>query len=382
MTDTENTEINFTLWKGSKDAFKEKEDKKLALTKEISKVYPSSHLSFLFGAGTSMPDIPDMKKLTKEYAKKMEGNGQAIRKIRKKTIHNNPNLEKYLDSLFSLINTFPENKKVVNDEIKKVKEHIFYHVNKTDGEILKVYETFYKKMMYRDGALSKINIFTTNYDLFNEIAMDNLGIVFCNGFSGNINRYFNPMTFNYAYAEQIGLSADKYTAVENYIYLYKLHGSINWIEAQDSESFYNIQEVQKPKSKQNHIMIYPTPTKQSHSFSSPYSDLFREFQKKLMIQDNILVVIGYSFSDEHVNNIIYQALATVPKFRLIIFAHSISNEIEKLKAKDDPRIWIIEGNENTKNICKFEYIVENLLSETNQDDENIEKMLKSYFNNK
>lgn len=60
-----------------------------------------------------------------------------------------------------------------------------------------------KKLVYRDNNLSKTNIFTTNYDLFSETALDQLGIIYSNGFSGNIERYFNPTVFNYAYAEQM-----------------------------------------------------------------------------------------------------------------------------------------------------------------------------------
>jgi len=82
---------------------------------------------------------------------------------------------------------------------------------------------------------------------------------------------------------------------------------------------------------------------------SPYSDLFREFQKKLMQNNNILVTIGYSFSDEHINNLIFQAF-TIPSFRLIIIGSEKQSEtIEKLYNLDDSRIWII-GGKNKENV--------------------------------
>src|SRR5690606_34844689 len=67
------------------------------------------------------------------------------------------------------------------------------------------------------------------------------------------------------------------------------------------------------------MLIYPTPAKQNASFAAPYSDMFREFQTKAVQEQSALVTIGYGFGDEHVNNIIYQAL-TIPTFRLVIFA--------------------------------------------------------------
>ena len=69
-------------------------------------------------------------------------------------------------------------------------------------------------------------------------------------------------------------------------------------------------------AKDSRVMIYPTPMKQNASFGSPYSDLFREFQARIVRDQSVLVVVGYSFNDEHVNNLIYQAL-TIPTFRLV-----------------------------------------------------------------
>jgi len=56
-----------------------------------------------------------------------------------------------------------------------------------------------------------------------------------------------------------------------------------------------------------------------------------------------LFVIGYSFGDEHINNIVFQAL-TIPTFRLIaLCSPDASGVIERLRALNDPRIWIIGG---------------------------------------
>ena len=400
------------------------------IQKDIVKIFPSSHLSFLLGAGCSFDAIPTMKEMWEKlfdengnFKENKENQDLKLDEEIEKFNKSNKNLEKLLELLlakeFYLEKTEKEKtekektekektekektekektekekteKEKISESINEIKRHIFDCValqkeqKETEGkikEIEKLYQSFYKKLMYRENNLSKVNIFTTNYDLFNEKAMDDLGIIYCNGFSGNINRYFNPMTFNYAYVEQIGLSDTKYNPLDQYVYLYKLHGSINWIEIEtEDEKLFKIKEIQNPCFKEDkNIMIYPTPTKQSSSFSSPYSDLFREFQKKLLQQDNILVVIGYSFADEHINNIIYQALATIPKFRLIIFSYDDKNKgINSLRDLDDPRIWIIQGKDNdNKNIASFKYIVDYFLLEENEEDERIEKALKNSF---
>lgn len=212
---------------------------------------------------------------------------------------------------------------------------------KGDTTVRDLYETFYRKLVLRDRMLPRPWVFTTNYDLFNETAMDRLAIPFANGFSGVIERRFNPATFRYALAEQLDVSSRKWSAVDAFVYLCKLHGSISWTE--DDHGLFPIRETW-PASDGAKMMIFPTPAKQNSSLASPYADLFREFQSRVVREQSVLITVGYAFGDEHLNNIIYQAL-TIPTFRLIIFADPASDgEIGKLRALGDPRIWIIGGD--------------------------------------
>jgi len=209
-----------------------------------------------------------------------------------------------------------------------------------DSSVLDLYEKFYRRLVFRDRSLPRPWVFTTNYDLFNERAMDRLGLPYANGFSGVIERRFNPSTFRYALAEQLDLSQRKWSAVDGFVYLCKLHGSLSWTE--DGHGLFPIRE-QWPATSTSKVMIYPTPAKQNSSLGSPYADLFREFQHRIVREQSVLVTAGYAFGDEHINNIIYQAL-TVPTFRLIIFADpKAEGEIAKLRDLGDPRIWIIGG---------------------------------------
>jgi hypothetical protein len=229
-----------------------------------------------------------------------------------------------------------------------------------DSAVLELYELFYRKLVMRDRSLPRPWVFTTNYDLFNERAMDRLGIPYANGFSGVVERRFNPATFRYALAEQLDLSNRKWSAVDSFVYLCKLHGSISWTE--DDHGLFPVLE-QWPQSTPSKVMIYPTPAKQNSSLGSPYADLFREFQSRVVREQSVLVTAGFAFGDEHLNNIIYQAL-TIPTFRLIIFADPDSKgEIEKLRELNDPRIWIIGGEGLTESTRAhyFDTVVEHFL---------------------
>lgn len=286
------------------------------------------------------------------------------------------NLERLLEVLYSAKNVLSssdnEDLKKINtvvvNSINKIKDFILSKCSKGefsngDETVLNIYKNFYQKLIYRDQSLRCPWIFTTNYDVFNELAMDQLNIPYFNGFSGAIERSFNPSVYRYSLAEQLDIANKKWSTVDGFIYLCKLHGSISWEKKGTGIS--PIKEVYPPNINSSSVMIYPTPLKQNASFSNPYADLFREFHRNIVADQSVLFTIGYSFGDDHINSIIFQAL-TVPNFKLIAFvALNQKGVIEKLRELNDPRIWIIEGDENGDgNIAyHFETIVNHFMPE-------------------
>lgn len=271
---------------------------------------------------------------------------------------------------------------VLDGIIKKVQDFLWTRVTQgafaTEGDstVRDLYERFYKKLVLRDRSLPRPWVFTTNYDHFSELAMDRLGIPYANGFSGVVERRFNPAIFRYALAEQLDVASRKWTAVDAFVYLCKLHGSVTWTE--DDHGLFPIKEVWPPEST-NQMLIYPTPAKQNSSLGSPYADLFREFQSRIVREQSVLITAGYAFGDEHLNNIIYQAL-TIPTFRLVIFAApDTGGEIAKLRALRDPRIWIIggDGPEAGTRAHYFNMVVEHFMPQRPSDriDDAVRKVL-------
>ncbi len=352
---------------------------------ELSKLLESRNLSFLVGSGCSLGKngIPTMIKLANSFYEPSSEVIEAMTEKLKTLILSNAskeilksynldftkepfknNLEIFLGTLYSLhfyLEQVGNEKELsdVNSVIDETKHFILYQCLNSDNlgkdeEILKNYKNFYRKLSLRDSNLPKPNIFTTNYDLYSERSMDDLGITYTNGFSGFIDRYFNPSIFNYALAEQMDISSFKWNVIDSFIYLFKIHGSVNWIEVEESDKLFKIKELQNSEfeflKSQKNLMIYPAPIKQNASLGTPYSDLFREFQKRIAQNQSVLITMGYSFADEHINNLIYQAL-TIPTFRLVVFSDIGAyvdnnygiwrNNIEKLKNLNDPRIWII-----------------------------------------
>lgn len=247
-----------------------------------------------------------------------------------------------------------------------------------DESVVGLYRRFYQSLATRSRGLVPPWVFTTNYDLFNERAMDRSGTPYSNGFSGTVERRFNPATYRLALAEQLDITSRRWAAVDGFVHFCKLHGSVNWTE--EEKGLFPIRESHTPLDPStDRVMIYPTPSKQTASFGSPYSDMFREFQRQVVQDQSVLVVLGYSFGDEHVNNIIFQGL-TLPSFRLIAFINPETNDITRaLAGLGDPRIWFVwgDGKEAGQKAHYFDSIVNHLMptSADQEIDQTIEKAL-------
>lgn len=382
MPEAQSTKARFSFFKGGDDAVAPKGGEDFDWEKGALRVRESLHdalnarnLAFLFGSGCSslvtngeQRGIDTMAPLAKEFLGAAPGlddlrfpsaeEREALTKhlgFDLKGTEFASNLERLMEVLYSFQfvlkrSTSTEMVKstaAVDSLIDKVTAFITQKCSEApfsngDPAIVDLYQAFYRKLVYRDRTLPRPWIFTTNYDLLSETALDRLGMPYCNGFSGTIERRFNPTAYRYALAEQLDLTSRKWTAVDSFIYLCKLHGSINWIE--EGGNLFPIREIPAvTATKGSRVMIYPTPMKQNASFGSPYSDLFREFQGRIVRDQSVLFVLGYSFSDEHVNNLIFQAL-TVPTFRLVAFLPPDAPGVaQKLRSLNDPRIWLIGG---------------------------------------
>lgn len=383
----------FSFWKGAQDELRKKDGTTLDATLAIETIrgqlgdaLNARNLSFLFGSGCSSlrvggeeVGIPTMGPMAASFLRTVgaDDNAPHVSATERETLKQwlgldigaerfANNLERLMEALYGARFVFDQTQEpnpktvavVVDRVIDKVTKHVLDSCTtgafaQGDDSVLALYQTFYQKLQFRDRSLPRPWVFTTNYDLFNERAMDRRGIPYCNGFSGVIERRFNPAMFRYSLAEQLDISSRKWSAVDSFIYLGKLHGSVNWIE--DGETLFPIRELADvPTSPEGRLLIYPTPAKQSASFVSPYADLFREFQTQVVRDQSVLVTCGYSFGDQHINNIIFQAL-TIPNFRLIIFAAEDSGGvIKQLRELGDPRIWHI-GSDSMLSIRSAHY---------------------------
>ena len=139
-----------------------------------------------------------------------------------------------------------------------------------------------------------IEIFTTNYDVLIETALEAERVPAFDGFVG-CNR---PFFLHDSLTRQENAPGAAWTR------LWKIHGSINW----SLDTIRGRPRVIRTEPHNEGEMILPSHHKYDESRKQPYTALLERLSKVLDRDDAILFVCGYSFSDEHINAIIFDAL--------------------------------------------------------------------------
>lgn len=239
-------------------------------------------------------------------------------------------------------------------------------------ELIKNYKTFVTLLVEfldresKDRS-SKINVFTTNYDLLFERAFDELQmnfpfVFFNDGSSGFEKRALSISNYD-KLAISVGTNESYQREIPN-INLYKLHGSISWFlndneninisyiskysDISDDPNFQEyrdkviqldnifekkydkdkliqkleikIQELELSQDnegkqildnwkKNNNLIINPTKWKFHQTvMENHYYQLLRLLSFELEKKQNVLIVFGFSFADEHIKEIIKRSL--------------------------------------------------------------------------
>ena len=326
------------------------------------------------------------------------------------------NFEKCLSRLVSfsnMIEACPDllneiyTKENINKLIQIIQSVIFYCCNlklpkDNENNTYNTHKQFIRKLIGRtDPKLKRVKLVTTNYDTLLEQAMDDLGVLYMDGFVGTVNRKFDTSCYGLDYyypGEQASGNVARY---DKFLHLYKVHGSINWwgekqkitwkskdnlpvfcktcSEDKNKRLFDMIDEVYKNLSKDSNkwLGIQPTIIKYYETLNMPYSHLFRYFANALKEPQTVCFVIGYSFGDTHINNLIYDAMAN-PSFNLVIISPNLSKEIQNILEKEQlERVFWFGGK-----FGKFETFVKDLMPDLDEikTEIQIQKMLRDLKN--
>jgi hypothetical protein len=228
-------------------------------------------------------------------------------------------------------------------------------VSQVEEQKLRYHQELLRRVLLRSTNLPRVKIFTSNYDLVLERALDTLGVLYFDGFLGTISRTLRTESYHYDLYYPGETTEGRVSRVDRVIHLYKLHGSINWRKRDTPAGDVIITQALPQKDEFSQLMIYPSPLKVTEMNGYPYSEMLRHFSAQLHQPQSVLLSIGYKFQDDHLNRLIYQALS-IPSFVLIIVTPTIvspakgeplkpENEIWRLATLGSKRILVMTGGE-------------------------------------
>lgn len=150
-----------------------------------------------------------------------------------------------------------------------------------------------------------VEIFTTNYDVLIERGLEIEEVPHFDGFIGTHEPRFSAASVEMG----IGLNNEGWELPRSWVRVWKLHGSVNWRLRRTQDGVGVL--IRSPKSQaqaDDDLMIFPSKEKYTESRKLPFVSFHDRFRRVLAQGEALLVTNGYSFGDQHINEIIFEAL--------------------------------------------------------------------------
>ncbi|WP_082448632.1 SIR2 family protein [Xylophilus sp. Leaf220] len=250
------------------------------------------------------PLIPNIAGLEKMVIKKLSIADEKVYASIKASI-NNPNLEKILSRVRMLAEV------VGADKIFEYTSKDFIALSKCICDVIRDVvgkdlpmpaNPFSEVVSWINGINRKygVEIYTTNYDLLFESALERAKTPYFDGFSGSKSAFFDPS------------SISKNDLPSRWVRLWKLHGSIGW-ESNDAG------EIVRVPNSTNANMVYPSHIKYDQTQAAPFSSLFERLKDFLNEPDAFLMSSGFSYADAHISSKVLECLLANPSAALFAF---------------------------------------------------------------
>ncbi|MBG9993435.1 SIR2 family protein [Pseudoalteromonas sp. NZS127_1] len=276
-------------------------------------------IGFFISAGcplsVNMPDgqwplIPDVKSLTIHINEQFKANTQyqLLLKVLQEAGKNVENIEDILSFLRSLLLVSKGGavRGLTESELLDLENKICSVIVAKLDVTLPDQETPYHRLCKWMGSIDRkvaVEIFTTNYDLLIEQALEDSEVPYFDGFVGSRRSFFDLRAVE-----------DSLIPI-HWSRLWKIHGSINWYqetekdkEGKDVKKVYRSSEIKEGASH----LIYPSHLKYEESRKMPYLALIDQLNRFIRKKSSLLILSGYSFNDGHLNDTIVNALKANP----------------------------------------------------------------------
>ena len=284
-------------------------------------------IAFFFGAGTScsvrVPDpndrtntqafIPAVAALTEICKEEVVKLGEKFEKAWEqiesqcKDVGQDTNVESILSRLRMMMNAIGNSDTLCGlnkNQIQMLEESVRKTIAKVvTPDLTKVPvghpHRKFARWLLKISRQNPVEIFTVNYDVLVEHALEAERIPVFDGFVGSYEPFF--------YADSVRRRESAPGA--NWTRLWKMHGSVTWRRIQHDGRV----RVVRGEPDTAGEMIYPSFEKYDESRQLPYSAFTDRLTRFLEQDDALLIVAGYSFGDEHINNLIFEVLENRPR---------------------------------------------------------------------
>ena len=304
----------------------------------------SRHVCILLGAGASRAcGLPDLACLQDSIQESLTGDDRATYV----SLRKNYNLEQILSRLRRIASLLDDDtgQKIDNltaQEARDLDRTICNHIveklkigNQVGNQDLSPMEDFARWISRTDYHLP-VEVFTVNYDLALETAFEGLQVPYFDGFVGVLSARFRTDLVEAS-------DKDDNWLPRFLVRLWKLHGSIHWkLEDKKQASIVRLGTAVDPDSV---AAIYPSDAKYEESRRVPFVVLQDRFRRALHQPETLVLISGYSFSDDHLNEIIFEAAQQCQRSEFWAFCHRNIPDILSEKAVRIPNLQVISRSE-------------------------------------
>jgi len=293
---------------------------KIVNIKEMTEIIQSSHLNFLIGSGLSTPFLPALNDI--EVRLRAEGDEAKRIKI----------FKEYIKEVML------PNKDVIN---RTVDQNEGSNFRLTYDSYRKFFETVSFILLKRKSTIlsKQANIFTTNIDVMMETVLEDCNLNYNDGFLGQIKPIFGISNFKKSVSKR-SLHFENISEIPVFN-LIKVHGSLTWKNDGDKIVFSKLDHFDKSllekdgnsfKEKYSELLIVNPYTDKFEKtvLDVTYYELLRMFSSELEKENAVLFVMGFSFADEHIQEITVRSANSNPTLKIYVFCYS-QNEFNQMK---------------------------------------------------
>lgn len=307
-------------------------------------------IAFLLGAGCPVsvrlpceggtkPLIPDIRGLTSfvdEKLKESEGHKGSYAKLLGR-LPATSTIEDTLTHLRSLLEVVRDGEidGLNRDALAGLDAEICQITTSVVGVELPDNPTPYHQLATWVGGIHRthpVEIFTPNYDLLMEQAFETYKIPYFDGFIGARQAFFDLA------------SMENDELPSRWGRLWKVHGSVNWWRTKRDEVIRRDSIAATVSGERQ--MIYPSHLKYDQSRRMPYLAMLDRLRAFLAQGQAVLVTCGYSFLDQHLNEVILHGLRSNPTAMCfgLLFGSKANYPHALIKAQSHPNLSLLASD--------------------------------------